>query len=460
MDTKRRDELVNSMTTAIQKLRTNREENEEYRICEYMILQLKDKISMGKIKQAITQPSSLTTLDTSELYLVASRFKNYCELNSASELFNINLEQYFDPEEREWANYKLLSDDDNKELKIKAMQKGTAIKPEWIGIMTYEEIVSASKRGLLKYNMSTQRIANVFIKDGITNFIPDISEETVDKIAQSILKGSFEPNTITLNILRDVDDEPYFNESEKDNVLSINTDENEVDIIDGMHRIKGIVKAWMIREKEIEYKEHDTQISGTMAVCVKNITEEQAKTFIHQESLANRQSKSANFLYSSDSFVPRFFTRLNDAEGSVNRNPYYNKISSYMDESVVISTSFAIKFLDDMGAAKKLDKEISSETILRKTVSNLVGFAGIVFDALRERDDYKKNRLIFEGQCFLVGLMSYFVYNMKSKNAAFDLEDKKVDEFISRISSIDVSSLVYDYPLTNRQKNELKALYR
>jgi hypothetical protein len=131
-----------------------------------------------------------------------------------------------------------------------------------------------------------------------------------------------------------------------------------------------------------------------------------------------------------------------------------------MDESVVISTSFAIKFLDDMGAAKKLDKEISSETILRKTVSNLVGFAGIVFDALRERDDYKKNRLIFEGQCFLVGLMSYFVYNMKSKNAAFDLEDKKVDEFISRISSIDVSSLVYDYPLTNRQKNELKALYR
>ena len=92
MDTKRRDELVNSMTTAIQKLRTNGEENEEYRICEYMILQLKDKISMGKIKQAITQPSSLTTLDTSELYLVASRFKNYCELNSASELFNIYLE--------------------------------------------------------------------------------------------------------------------------------------------------------------------------------------------------------------------------------------------------------------------------------------------------------------------------------------------------------------------------------
>ena len=459
MDNGRRNELIMEVTDVLRNivLVSNNPTIVETKMYEYMKLQLKDKIELGKLKLAISQPSSMATLDTSELYLVVRNINRYCERENYK--FKIELESYFSEDERKLANYMRLSDMAGKELQLKAMQKGSENKPEWIGIMSYEEIVDASRRGLLKYNMSTQRVANVFISNGKVNYIPDIDENTVDKIANAILDGRFEPNTITLNILKTAD-MPYYNAFDEGYLLSVDAEDNEIDIIDGMHRVKGIVKAWQIREKQIVDQEEDKQISGTMAVCVKNISEEQARTFIHQESLANKQANSTKLLYGPDSQMSQFLSRLNVEGGSVAKNPFYGKISSYVNKDVVISTAFVARFMDDMGVATTLNSAIKKESVLRQTAANLVSFANVVFEELREREDYKKNRKIFENQCFLVGLMTYFVYYMEHHARAFDLSEESKEEFFDRIKSVSPKELEFDYPLIGKQKNTVRRIYR
>lgn len=457
MDNQKRNELILEIASTIDKIQLS-ETKTVNAMYKYMELQLKHKMRLGKIKLAIHQPSSLAVLDTSELYAFASKLKEFCDTAGIT-IFRVDLEEYFSKEEISTSKLMRLRTADNDSeinvLKMRAMQKGSQTNPEWIGIMSYEEIVDASKRGLLKYNMATQRVAKVFVVNGKTRFIPDIDEKTVDKIAQAIIEERFEPNTITLNILK-TEDEPYYNEYDKDNILEIDADQNEIDIIDGMHRIKGIVKAWQIREKQIIDGEESKQISGTMAVCVKNISEEQAKTFIHQESLANSQQKSTKLLYSPDSLLAQFFFKLNKARGSVAKNPYYGKISAYMGDNIVISSAFAASFLADMNVVYNFDKKVNKESALVDTVDNFISFANIVYENFKDRDDYKKNKQIFEGQCFMVGLISYFFNNLDKT----DISKEATDAFIGDAIDLTPDKFVFDYPLTSRALKELRQLYK
>ena len=452
MDNIRRNELIIQFSSAMEKLRTSNV-TAESDIYKCMKEQLKDKMNLGRIKLAVYHTNSLAALDTSELYLVCDQLKKFC--SEKNKVFDVDFAEYFTPEEISTAKLLRKAESDSPILRMRAMQKGTINNPEWIGIMSYEEIVDASKRGLLKYNMSTQRVAKVYIIDGRTNFIPDIDEKTVDSIAQAIIEGRFEPNTITLNILKK-DDEPYNNLHDEMNVLIIDAEENEVDIIDGMHRIKGIVKAWQMREKQIIDGEETEQISGQMAVCVKNLSEEQAKTFIHQESLANTQQKNTKLLYSPDSYLAQFFIKLNRARGSVVKNPYYGRISFYADDSSIISTAFLASFMSDMNVILSFDRAIQKESALVEAVDNFVSFANMVYEELKDRDDYKRYKRIFEGQCFMAGMLVYFISNMEK----LDVDSETRSVFVETINSLNPNSFIFDYPLLNKQIRELKRIFK
>lgn len=458
MNQETKNQLIPKAIFAINELRVEalRDEKKEKNIFEEILEYkgIKEHITAGKLKNAISQPNSLAVLDITELYWALKGCNEYCE-KYHYKCFDINLESFFTQEEINLAQQLKTVTDNSNILKIKALQKGVAGNPEWIGIMTFEEITNASKKGLMKYNLSTQRLADLIISDGKAIYIPDINESTVESIANSILKKKFISNTITLNILK-TEDQSYINETEDDGFLTIDTSKDELDIIDGMHRIKGIVKAWQTREKQIMDGIETNQISGTMAVCVKNISEEEARSFIYQESLANKQASSMEGLYGS-SALSTFYYELSVKSDT----PYYKKLDKCPSDDKQISYTFATKFMDDMGSLGKFKTKTNGKT---KSVLALVKkfstFSKIVMEELKTRDDYQQYERIFEGQCFLVGMMSYYIYYMDYVN--YELSEADQEVFIKRVVNMESPmNLQFDYPLVDRtQKTHVKKNYK
>lgn len=422
---------------------------------DFVIQQTNGYINAGRIASMMMLDNAIIqTFQDGELYLIAKALKKY---DKEYKYFNrIELEKYF-TEEDSIVAYSFSTEYDNRIVEIDAIKKPQSKTNEWIGVLTYEQIVELITNNLIRYNMNTQRLPKMFMQNGTSVFLADINEKSVDEICNAVLDDEFESNTITLNIIRE-DEETFENESKDQFKLIIDTEKHNIDIIDGMHRILGIAKAYTERQKDIERGMADEQIKGSMAVSIKNLSEDEAKKFIYQESLANSQNQSTSDLFNPNSNLRRYFTSLNSLGGSSKQNVLYGKITTSGDEDKV-SVSFLLGLISRLSYSEKLQTLIAKTLDLTTCVNSTVEYLNCVYEEMRaDKKWYKENQNILESQCVIGGLIvRYIDYATKTGNLMFD--KPLVYDFIDKAKA-NTKQLIFDFPLHSRiQIQDFKRMY-
>lgn len=424
-----------------------------------MLPKLGKIIGPGKVTKIVTDSFVIGTIEDYELYIITKFVKDWTYSGDMKNEYAYKLKieplaHYFSDEDIEAANNLGELNDNNRIFKMKALQKGTVDNPEWIGVLSYKDIVDMNRNGMLRYNMDTQRSANSFVSKGRTYYLPDINHKTIEGIKNAILNDDFISNTITLNILKDTSG-TFNNTTESENILTINTDYHNIDIIDGMHRIKGIVAAWVERERQIREGIEKKQIEGTMSVCVKNLTVEQAQKFIYQESLANLQQEKTISMYEPDSFFMNLITKIS---GNTNKNNPYKGIdrSGYDGD---MSLALIISFINDMNIKKDIADDIDKKLIGR-IAADLVETSEIIISDLVEKDE--KHEYVYKSQCFKLGLIAFYLSHVRIKKKEFiEMSEKTRDNFVSVIEKmVNKESIFFEYPFkSNKEKDRIRRLF-
>lgn len=223
---------------------------------------------------------------------------------------------------------------------------------EWLGYVSYKQIKDWFERGYLTYNLQTQRKSTILERQGTRYVLPTIHRKSLNNIAKQMVLGKFYTNAITLNITKNLKEDVIWDEENSTLIVPISPT-TELAIIDGCHRILGMVKA--LGEKDID---------NEICVIVKNLTVDEAQEFIYQEAQINKQNISA--LKNSsvrDPFME--MTKTIARMGSPKNNILYGKIGfleGNMKEAYCIGERFATGLRDnfsDLYYEKDLGVEIA-----------------------------------------------------------------------------------------------------
>lgn len=435
------------------------------KLIDYIVDHCGKKLARGKVVQLTNNGYSFNAISEGEYYLFVKLFADWSNTNlqkDGTKYFDVDLTDYFTTSERESANNIIPINNESSILKIKVLSKGTEDNPEWIGIMSYEEIVVNDGLGLIKYNLNTQRIANVYVRDGKSYRIAEIDENEINEIAKSIENGTFHSNTITLNILR-TGTEKYINPSTDENILIINANEQEVDIIDGMHRVKGIVKAWSKRAAQIKNGEKVNQISGTMAVCIKNLNEKQAKQFIHQESLANQQRNIVKSYYAPNSSLNKFFSKINkeDVYTEDGKPILTGRFSLLPSADNGLSVAFILQFLERFRITSKF-KFMEDNLKRNNGAEDFCEFIEILFSELqKDKEFWKKNEEILLSFCFIAGCFLLFFDKCVKVNPpkVSQLSKEEIYSFSQKVLKTNKTDWLFDFPFPTGEMKRIREMY-
>lgn len=159
------------------------------------------------------------------------------------------------------------------------------------------DIYDAYNRGLLTYNMETQREAT-YIKtpSGAVLKKPTINEESVKDISEMMYKNEFKANLITLNVLKMEGKKPRMKYYKDKRELHITVDydyskENpystEINISDGFHRTDASIVTVM---RAIKEGRDLSTLTDCLTVSVLVMTAEECNQYLSRENKQNKMS--------------------------------------------------------------------------------------------------------------------------------------------------------------------------
>lgn len=245
---------------------------------------------------------------------------------------------------------------------------------QWTGKIDVKTLMQLRQAQLINYNVNAQRTMQKIVKGGKESFKITLNQKAVSEIVESYLNNSFVPNTITLNIPEETDNEFYYDAETCSLVIK---SLEHFDITDGYHRYIAACQASDLKN----------DFNYNMELRIVNFTEDKAKQFIFQEDQKTKMRKidsnSMNMNKASNIVV----TRLNEnvrcnLKGLISRNEgiisfgelselvdyfYFKGIGKEKERSVSIN---AVKELTDNFNMlteynnKYLEEKISYRTLL------------------------------------------------------------------------------------------------
>lgn len=241
------------------------------KVIESVTKDLSEKgIPRGKVTGLFTQAIDLSYIPEIELCL----FTKY--LYSHTHEFKINPEDFFN--EVELSNAELYHYNEKEKTKVMLLQNVDQINEDlWICTKeTYQNIQKFFANGLWTYNPNTQRQPlKRKVGDRIIEVI-NIDKAKIKEIKNSMLANVFNPNAIRLNV-RNITGTEKIKYNAKDRTLLVEADETTfIDLIDGMHRVGGMLKA--VEEKP--------ELQGVTSIYIHHVDEEHALEIIKQEAKA------------------------------------------------------------------------------------------------------------------------------------------------------------------------------
>ncbi len=398
-----REALEASLTLHLNNLLNKGNKN---RLIDVFTEELKDYVNRGKVIQLITLNLPLCSANTNELYNVVRIAKKFFD-------FNVVLEDYFTDSEMTNAINERIVHFDGILRFDNVLYNGNDLKPEWTCIISYEELVDKFNTGALTYNMETQRAGKMIKIGRDIVIIPTVNPESRNSIKREILINNFSTNMITLNITRNGKETNNVIYDEIENKLGIDTRAMECAIIDGMHRTLACVDAY----------EENPNIKGHFVLQIKNLTIQQAKNFIIQESKANKHNEDALELMDNTNVFTIFIQDL-DTFANRDNNIFFNNININMDKHEFLIHDFNVKKGLIMAG---WDNIISQNDVLKtdKVLKYITKFF-TTFYKLADLDNQ-----VFTDTSFFVGL---FVtsYQMYQSNEFVDVEE--IEKLVKKLN--------------------------
>lgn len=152
----------------------------------------------------------------------------------------------------------------------------------YVTVVNVQEIKKLMDSKLLRYNRDTQREARQVKRQGKIEKEVNINKKSVREIAEHLLNGTLVSTLITFNCLAgtsDEGDEVVYNAKKQE--LTI-TEGTLTDILDGMHRIVGVLEA-LSQQPELEF---------TFQLAIKNYNTRTAQQYVGQINTVNQMAES------------------------------------------------------------------------------------------------------------------------------------------------------------------------
>ena len=280
-------------------------------IRERMLFQLKEYFDSNKILQILNKMIPIQTLSENELI-------NLCMFLRRNGILNINPSDYWTEIEQTTASndrIKMNQYSNIQTLNLQNVLKIDGFNTQYVTQLSYEQLANLLNVGLISYNFATQRRARVIKVRNRVERVASINMDNVQAIKNEILNGTFQTNTITLNIR--ATGKEMFSYSSENMALSIPiSEDNSIDCIDGYHRLKAI---------QLAYSENKN-IKGSMIVSIKNLSVEQARYFILQESKGTLNNQHELELYDMSGNIAKLIHEINSYNNK--NNILYNSITS------------------------------------------------------------------------------------------------------------------------------------
>lgn len=280
-------------------------------IRERMLFQLKEYFDSNKILQILNKMIPIQTLSENELI-------NLCMFLRRNGILNINPSDYWTEIEQTTASndrIKMNQYSNIQTLNLQNVLKIDGFNTQYVTQLSYEQLANLLNVGLISYNFATQRRAKVIKVRNRVERVASINMDNVLDIKNEILNGTFQINTITLNIR--ATGKEMFSYSSENMALSIPiSEDNSIDCIDGYHRLKAI---------QLAYSENKN-IEGSMIVSIKNLSVEQAIYFILQESKGTLNNQHELELYDMSGNIAKLIHEINSYNNK--NNILYNSITS------------------------------------------------------------------------------------------------------------------------------------
>ena len=304
-----REDLQNRVEIAISDIHKL---NMAKQIRERMLFQIKEYFDTNKTLQLLNKMIPIQTLSENELI-------NLCTFLRRNGILNINPSDYWTEIEQTTASNDRIKI--NKYSNIQTLNLQNVLKidgfnnTQYVTQLSYEQLANLLNVGLISYNFATQRRAKVIKVRNRVERIASINMDNVQAIKNEILNGTFQTNTITLNI-RATGKEMFSYSSENMSLSIPISEDNSIDCIDGYHRLKAI---------QLAYGENNN-IKGSMIVSIKNLTVEQARYFIIQESKGTLNNQHDIELYDMSGNIAKLTHEINTYNNK--NNILYNSITS------------------------------------------------------------------------------------------------------------------------------------
>lgn len=364
-------------------------------------------LSIGRISDYISGRAALQS---------ATEFELFCLLQG---LIHLNLapakqlSYYFTLEEiKDFEHYRLEDSKDIFPIIIKAVEISDG---QWIGATSVKELMQLRAHSLINYNVNAQRTMQRVIKGDKELYRITLNKHAVNSIRRSFESGEFIPNTITLNIPEDPENEFYYNEKNSELVIK---NINHFDISDGYHRYVAACQA---------YDQND-KFNYPLEIRIVSFDNDKVKKFIFQEdqktkmSVINRNSLDTSRI--SNAVTEKLNnSMMSNLKGLILRDsPNYNYITvSYLidfyfsknfnrvnsTEKNRYTMELSSKLMKDFNAVLDSEPSLLNQGTWGNIAVMLQGFQ--LYDKEPSSDDNQRNMV----QSILVALKKAKALNLK-----------------------------------------------
>ncbi len=223
---------------------------------------------------------------------------------------DILVNQFYTDAEKE-----MLGNESFEDVKIEFPLRFKMIKvadDSWIGPINVKDLHLLYKQQLINYNENTQRALKMAFYKGEGVYRIVVNRKAVEQIRESFHERRYIPNTITLNIPDDIENDFYYNEESCELVIR---KLEMFDILDGYHRLLAMSQE-MNENPDFEYP---------MELRITNYGVEKARQFIYQEDQKTKMRKVDSDTYNNYSLENRVVSKVNmdpnsDVQGMINVN--------------------------------------------------------------------------------------------------------------------------------------------
>ena len=170
---------------------------------------------------------------------------------------------------------------------------------QWIGSISINQLMTLRRAQLINYNVNAQRTMQKIIKGDKEVYKISLNWKAIDQIEASYQDKHFIPNTLTLNIPTDTNNEFYY-DHESGNLIIKSLE--HFDITDGYHRYIAACQR----------KDKDPDFDYAMELRIVNFSEDKAKQFIFQEDQKTKMRKIDSDALNMTKAANLVVTKLNE----------------------------------------------------------------------------------------------------------------------------------------------------